>query len=109
MTMEDHKAIGYCVYAPTRGTFLGKLGKWYTDVRLASVYAEPRAASAAVNRSETSFPAVVVPCTILVTGQHIENAVADVEAQKVKPSEPEKPKNTEAPASRPARTPPKAA
>ena len=85
--MEDLKAIGYVVYAQTRGTFLGKLGKWYTDVRLASVYAEPRAASAACNRLEVSFPVLTVPATIHVRGHDVENAVADAEAAKQKAPE----------------------
>lgn len=87
---DDYKAIGYAVFSPARKTFLGKLGTWYTDVRMASVYAEPRQASAAMKRAEVSFATVVVPITLSVSGEQIGYAVGDAKAKTESPSETEK-------------------
>lgn len=51
---EAKNGIGYCVYDPSKDMFLGKLGVWYSDVRLAGVFAEPGKAKAAINRLEGS-------------------------------------------------------
>lgn len=83
--MESVKAIAYGLYAPTRGTYLGKLGSWYSDVRLASVYAEPRAARMAMSRLDVFFPVAIVEIQLSVSSQQLENAAAGVAI----PSQPE--------------------
>lgn len=84
---EGIRAIAYTVYAPTRKTFLGKLGSWYSDVRLASVYAEPRAAKMAAKRCEAPFPVQVVEVSLSVTPEAIRSAEEDA----VRPADPVEP------------------
>lgn len=73
--MESVKATAYAVYCPERETFLGKLGQWFTDVRLAAVYSEPNKAKMALNRADTLSPCVVVPVTLTVDAKHVDTAV----------------------------------
>lgn len=82
--MENVIGIGYVLSCPSRGTFLGKLGTWYTDVRLAQVYAEPRSAKMAAARAEVSFPVAVVPVKMEVRGIDLEQALADAKVYEVK-------------------------
>lgn len=99
---ESHQATGYVIYSQVRSTFLGKLGSWYTDVRLAQVYAEPRSAKMALARSEVSFPAVVVPVKLTVEGRSIEYAVHDAEeAAKIKIDDPKPTDTAPTPAPKP--------
>lgn len=76
--MTDTKGIGYVVACPDRGTYLGRLGEWYTDVRLAQVYSEPRTAKSALKRAAVTFDCVVVPATITVLGKDLDNALSDI-------------------------------
>ncbi len=64
--MGSATGIGYVVYCPARETYLGRMGEWYTDVRLAQVYAEPRSAKMAIGRLDYGWPAAVVPVTMTV-------------------------------------------
>lgn len=73
--MENVKATAYAVYCPERETFLGKLGNWFTDVRLAAIYSEPAKAKMALNRADTLAPCVVVPVTLTVDAKHVDTAV----------------------------------
>lgn len=71
---NDVTGIGYAVFAPARGTFLGRVGTWYTDIRLAQVYAEPRAARLAANRLDINFATAIIEVTMMVSGKRIEQA-----------------------------------
>lgn len=77
--MNGKSGIGYGVYCPSRDTFLGKLGEWYTDVRLAAVYAEPRAAKMAIGRLDHRWPCQVVPIVLTVRGIDLEPLEEKVE------------------------------
>lgn len=87
--MTDTKGIGYVVACPDRGTFLGRLGEWYTDVRLAQVYSEPRTAKSALKRAAVTFDCVVVPATVTVAGKDIDNALSDIRVVPTEATEPE--------------------
>lgn len=99
---NDVTGIGYAVFAPTRGTFLGRVGEWYTDIRLAQVYAEPRAARLAANRLKASFATTVIEVTMTVSGRRIEQAEQDAAGWTPQPANPApgeaKPKQKEQPA-----------
>jgi hypothetical protein len=102
--MESKSAIGYVVYSNERDTFLGKLGVWYSDVRLANVYAEPRAARMALNRADPSFACLVIPIRLSVLNTDIANAVKDAETAKREFDESEKAENGKQPGKKPAKT-----
>lgn len=86
--MENATGIGYVVYCPARDTYLGRMGEWYTDVRLAQVYAEPRSAKMAIGRLEHGWPVAVVPVTVTVRGIDRETAAQTVgtEAHQTTPA-----------------------
>lgn len=73
---ESSSGIGYVLYCPATSEWLGKLGEWYSDIRLASVYAEPRAARMARARLGIGLPIAVVPIHMSVRGVDIETATA---------------------------------
>lgn len=103
--MNDRIGIGYVVYCPERDTFLGKLGAWYSDIRLAGVFAEPSKAKMALNRADTAAPCVVVQVKLTVEERHIKYAVEALEKASKreevpadKPAPPTAPKATAGPA-----------
>lgn len=92
--MNDRTGIGYGIYCPARGTFLGKLGSWYSDIRLAQLYAEPRAARLAMSRLEHGWPVAVVELHVRCPGTSLADATALVgtdEIAKVAVKAPEEP------------------
>lgn len=47
---EVKVGISYCVRRTDKPMYLGKMGTWYSDIRLAAVYASPQAARMAAGR-----------------------------------------------------------
>lgn len=75
--MEGKSAIGYAVVNNENGMFLGRNSAWYSDIRLATIYAEPRAAANAGRRVETSFAKGVVEVHLFASTAGMDNAKAN--------------------------------
>ena len=82
--MDAISGIGYVVYSDSRQMFLGRMGSWSPDVRLAQVYTEPRAARMAISRLGEATLTYPVPATITVSRTHVATAKADEEVRKAK-------------------------
>lgn len=75
--MESISGIGYVVYNDSREMFLGRMGSWSPDVRLAQVYSEPRAARMAITRLDEPTLTYPVPVVVTVARKHLEIGKAD--------------------------------
>lgn len=75
--METISGIGYVVWNDSREMFLGRMGAWSPDVRLAQVYSEPRSARMAITRLGESTLTYPVPVSITVVRKHLESGKAD--------------------------------
>lgn len=83
--MEKVTAIGYAVRSPETGMFLGRNGAWFSDLRLASIFAEPGKAKGALNRNAYHASKVVVEVKMSSEGSVEAIKIAD----PIKPTEPE--------------------
>ena len=107
--MECRTGYGYCIYCPSSDEFLGRLGEFYTDVRLAQVYAEPRAAKAAIARMDHPVRLAVVQIKMEVRGVDLDKAKAEHAPETPEKKDDPKPNGTPATANKPKPTPAKAA
>lgn len=82
--MDTISGIGYVVWNDSREMFLGRMGAWSPDVRLAQVYSEPRSARMAISRLGEPTLTYPVPVTITVARKHIESGKADEQRRQAK-------------------------
>lgn len=87
--MDGKSAIGYAVVNTENGMFLGRNSAWFSDIRLATIYSEPRAAANAGRRAETSFTKGVVEVQLFVSNVSMDNA----KSNPIQPSVPRKGKS----------------
>lgn len=93
--MDTISGIGYVVWNDSREMFLGRMGSWSPDVRLAQVYAEPRSARMAITRLNEPTLTYPVPVSITVVRKNLETGKADeqrrIDKEKAEANGPAKP------------------
>ena len=93
--MESISGIGYVVWNDAREMFLGRMGSWSPDIRLAQVYAEPRSARMAITRLDEPTLTYPVPVTVSVARNHLTSGKIDeqrrIEKERAKENDQTKP------------------